>query len=184
MKLNRTAYETLIEQDIDALIHEMPNSLERQHIEQVLRLSVTTFYPDGSEAPPLLPQQEKFDIRDRLQDIFARHCISTRRNSGLITDVVKWAADAARQSSVVSVADPPVPERLVPIPPPEAPNLKALIERLKNLPVTSRTCPDGKHEVSQCNSLENVNRTAVLLIAGELDRLAASGAPPSQEKSK
>lgn len=59
--------------------------------------------------------------------------------------------------------------------------LRKLVENLENLPVTARSCPDGSHESHDCNSLPNVNQTAVRLIAGAMrmflsDPLAAAQA--------
>jgi len=44
-KLNRSGYEKLIDEDIERLRAEMPHSLERDHIELVLRDSIEMHYP-------------------------------------------------------------------------------------------------------------------------------------------
>lgn len=44
MKLNRDAYEQLIEEDIEAMRLANVSKLEREHIEHVLRHSVVVYY--------------------------------------------------------------------------------------------------------------------------------------------
>ena len=43
-KINRTAYEALIREDLMELAN-LPHTLERDHIEQVLKWSVDALYP-------------------------------------------------------------------------------------------------------------------------------------------
>lgn len=53
MKLNRTAYERVIAEDVEVLNGALPqHSLERQHIEEVLKHSVVCYYgpSDGGAA--------------------------------------------------------------------------------------------------------------------------------------
>ncbi|SRR6266700_8059675 len=45
-QMNRSAYEQLIEEDVRALAG-MPDTLERQHIEQILWWSIGALYPEG-----------------------------------------------------------------------------------------------------------------------------------------
>jgi hypothetical protein len=46
MTLNRGAYQRLIDEDVEELLAKMPRSLERDHIEQVLKQSVGLFYDE------------------------------------------------------------------------------------------------------------------------------------------
>lgn len=46
MTLNRAAYQRLIDEDVEELLAKMPRSLERDHIEQVLKESVKLFYDE------------------------------------------------------------------------------------------------------------------------------------------
>lgn len=49
-KLTRSAYEGLIDQNIEWL-RLQPRTLEREHIETVLRASVALYYPESSRSP-------------------------------------------------------------------------------------------------------------------------------------
>ena|SRR5688572_21499065 len=49
-KLNRPAYERLIQEDIEWLL-TMPRTLEREHIEALLRDSANVYYPNGDPWP-------------------------------------------------------------------------------------------------------------------------------------
>ena len=44
-RINKEAYEKLIEEDLDRLKTDMPRSLERDHIEVVLEASIDLLYP-------------------------------------------------------------------------------------------------------------------------------------------
>jgi len=48
MKLTRAVYADLIIQDIAQLMRHMPDTLERQHIEDVLNNSIECYYGDNS----------------------------------------------------------------------------------------------------------------------------------------
>ena len=50
MKLTRAVYADLIIQDIAQLMRHMPDTLERQHIEDVLNNSIECYYGDNSRA--------------------------------------------------------------------------------------------------------------------------------------
>jgi hypothetical protein len=62
-KLNRHAYVALIDEDVARVEKEMHNSLERDHIIQVLRHSVECYYPgtDSSKGPPIYVQGDASD---------------------------------------------------------------------------------------------------------------------------
>ncbi len=53
LKMNREAYEKMIDEDIEALNMRMPDSLEKDHIVCVLKDSINTYYE---------PQKEKVEI--------------------------------------------------------------------------------------------------------------------------
>ena len=67
---------------------------------------------------------------------------------------------------------------------PNPPALRPLIEQLRALPVTAKTCPDDRHETHFCRSQANVSRLQVLFILDQLEALLASSGSdtPGQEK--
>jgi hypothetical protein len=53
LKLNKEAYQELVDEDI-AWLEQFPNTLERRHIALVLRDSVYRLYPTNEEHAPIL----------------------------------------------------------------------------------------------------------------------------------
>lgn len=88
------------------------------------------------------------------------------------------------EPSIVPVADPSVPERLVPIPPPEAPNLLHELNAWRELGeemgrILSSMSPEQYEDLCPDWFGPRLFDLQVKPIG-----LAASGAPPSQEKTK
>ena len=68
LRINRRAYETLIEGDIKRMCKEMPDSLERKHIIDVLEYSVEMHYPDQWPCQQLYGGKDA-DTRDNVDGL-------------------------------------------------------------------------------------------------------------------
>lgn len=66
IKISKSAFKQLIQEDLEALRTHMPKSLERDHIEQVLDYSIAHLYPDIAEARKPLGIQEARNLVNQM----------------------------------------------------------------------------------------------------------------------
>jgi transcription elongation factor Elf1 len=162
-KLNRHAYQEMIDGDVAALVRDMPDNLERRHIENILKDSVRVYYDcphcsalaEGMEAPRTEEQRFEKALRDLLAHDLAEEC-----QECAIGKSEAWA----RAKDLLSPRQPEAP--------------------LRRLLDTDPHCPSCGHnrDKSSVSSIDHEDGTRSCQICGT--RWLEIEAPPSPPREK
>lgn len=89
MKINKSAYENLIKEDLDFLNKHCPDSLELDHIKLIICSSVDWYYPSKSTCSALKRIENRIKVELQKQKNAGKKFLSNREIDDLIDNILK-----------------------------------------------------------------------------------------------